>query len=78
MSHNIEIDGYVPPREPRISEMSIGESGYTVPWAYSPETGELDTGFTVYCKSGGTVSMLVTCTGIDNYKIKFTDKSYRY
>ena len=46
----------------RISDMKVGENGYTVPWAYDPGTKELNDVFSIHKYKGGTVEMKVEKT----------------
>lgn len=64
------------PRERRINEMEAGEVGYTVPWAYAPETEELNDAFTI-SEKGGTACMRVSCTMPGVYSVRVEDRVYR-
>lgn len=57
-----------------IEDLAVGESGYTVPWAY--ENGNLNTGFPVG-KKGGTASLWVECVAPGEYAIEFEKPIYR-
>ncbi len=57
------------PRSRTIAEMTRGEIGYTVPWAYNPETHDLDTSQTIGEK-GGTAHMRVKRTRWGSYVVE--------
>lgn len=71
------VRGLLPPQETRIRDLVTGQQGYTVPWAYTRETGELDVDFVVREEKGGTCSLRVKCTGINTYEIEFEEPVYR-
>ena len=65
---NVRVLGKTPPEPRKISEMFVGEQGYTVPWAY--RGGVLNTNSTID-KKGGTSTLWIRCDGDDTYTIKF-------
>lgn len=64
------------PRDRTNDEMLVGETGYTVPWAYDPDTGELRTTFSIGRK-GGTARMRVTCSAPGEYQVEVEAPVYR-
>ena len=43
----------------RICDMRIGDSGWTVPWAYDKASNWLNDNYNIYSESGGTLEMWV-------------------
>ncbi len=76
MSNVINIIGDAPPEEKKIADMQVGDSGYTVPWAYTNENG-LNTAFTISEEKGGTVSLWIECVADGRYVIEFETPVYR-
>ena len=76
MSNVKRVIGGVPPVMPKIRDLEVGESGYTVEWAFNKETMELDTSFTIGDK-GGTMSLWVECIAPGEYAIEFETPTYR-
>lgn len=62
----------------RIKDMQPGELGYSVPWAYSPNTSTLNEEFTIHPYKQGTVELPVRCLAPGSYEISFDEVSYEY
>ena len=75
MSNVIGISGKVP-TERKISDMSRGEVGYTMEWAYDKDTDTLDENYPVHVK-GGTASLRVECVMPGKYSLTFEEPVYR-
>ena len=58
MAHAI-LDGGLWTR--KIKDMRREEIGYAVPWAYDPESQELNEDFGIEPEPGGTLEMAVRC-----------------
>lgn len=63
--------GKRPEPDRTIADMDLGEVGYTVPWAYDADTGELNRNFTIG-RRGGTCQLRIECTGIKEYTLDWT------
>lgn len=63
-----------PVPEQKIREMSKGQVGYTVTWAY--KNGYLDEDFTI-SEKGGTASLRVECVKPGLYSLTFEEPTYR-
>lgn len=47
------------PYQRTIADMEIGQVAYTVPWAYCPQTGDLDESFPITDKRQGTSELRI-------------------
>jgi len=71
----VRFDGNIQYKK-RIKDLRIGESGFVVPWAYNPNTNELDQEFSVG-ERGGTVQLRVYCEDTNEFVVKlFSDYQY--
>lgn len=73
MSNVIGIKDRPIPDQP-IGDMSKGQVGYTVPWAFDGQN--LDEGFTIHAK-GGTCSLRVECVKPGLYSLTFETPKYK-
>lgn len=78
------VPGHLPVEDSRvektISDMKVGESTYTVPWAVSLAKGNIpfiNLTFTTQKTSGGTVQMLVQRLGQNQWQVQLP-KSHRF
>ena len=64
--------------EPRrtIGNMTRGEVGYAVPWAYNHETNEIDEQHSIGEKLG-TASLRVECIKPGQYSLTFEEPRYK-
>lgn len=49
-----------------IGDMSMGEFGYTVPWAFDKTSLHIDINYEVLSAKMGTATMKVQCVGTDD------------
>ena len=71
MSNVTNIMG-APEYHQEIGKMRVGEVGYTVPWAYNCETGNLNELYTIEHTRGGTCTLKVKCVLVGKYTIEYT------
>jgi hypothetical protein len=61
----------------KISDLKVGEVAYTVPWAFDPDTNELETDFPIFTEPGGTVQLMVERAQND-WGVYLLDKTYEW